>query len=402
MTRPELEHRGVRTLRWALLASLAAHLLALPYLAPALIFRPPAEPGPLKVLAPSQQSPALLAERERVRRKMRELERERERRAEEQRLAEQQRRDEEQQKLTGQIVDLPPSADDRAPENARFLSEHNTRVERETRSRFQAKVAENVMNEVTTARKGQLSAPSADQRPARALEIGPAQPGQPATDAGQGGPALEIPDSRRRDRLALKLDPELGRLQNREAADEVKGNSDRLKLSLGPGDQAEQRGSAPAEGPSVAELIPGIGVLARLSGAPSNDHLEDVEEGDGTFLNSREFKFASYFNRMKRGVSQHWDPLTEYRRRDPTGNIYGFRSRVTVLQVTLKPDGSLKNVEVQRSSGLDFLDREAVAAFQRAQPFPNPPRALVTDGQIAFPFGFHLDFNSRSGLRLPF
>ena len=77
---------------------------------------------------------------------------------------------------------------------------------------------------------------------------------------------------------------------------------------------------------------------------------------------------------------------------------------MTVLQVALQPDGSLKSVEVSRSSGVDFLDVEAVAAFRRAGPFPNPPRGLVDGdtGLIDFPFGFHIEFSRRSRLRLPF
>ena len=67
----------------------------------------------------------------------------------------------------------------------------------------------------------------------------------------------------------------------------------------------------------------------------------------------------------------------------------------------LDDEGNLQNVDVKESSGIDFLDREAMSAFRRAQPFPNPPRGLVEEGQIEFPFGFHVDF-SRRGLRLPF
>ena len=60
-------------------------------------------------------------------------------------------------------------------------------------------------------------------------------------------------------------------------------------------------------------------------------------------------------------------------RRDPTGTMYGGRDRVTVLSVTLDREGNLEDVVVERSSGLDFLDIEAVKAFEKAQPFPHPP-----------------------------
>ncbi len=302
----------------------------------------------------------------------------------------------------GQVVDVPPMASDEAPEDARYLSEHNTKVERETRSRNQSQHYQNSMNERTVAKKGELAAPQ-EPSEAKALEIGPNVPSQDKKNQGQGqDTTFELPRVKARDRLALKLDPSLGRIKNQQETEAIDGTGDRLRLSLGDGEeQPETQGSAPSQGAPALELVPQVGVLARLSGAPANDHLEDLEEGEGTFLNSREFKYASFFNRMKRGVSQHWRAVDEYRRRDPSGNIYGFRSRITVLSVTLNPDGSLKNVEVQKSSGVDFLDREAMSAFQRAEPFPNPPKGLVgPSGEISFPFGFYIDFSP--GLRMPF
>jgi TonB family protein len=306
--------------------------------------------------------------------------------------------------LTGQIVDIPPSPDDTPPDDAEFLSEHNTRAERQTVSRHQQKDYQNSMNERTVARRQELAskAPSRDRT---ALEIGPEQEKRSGKKKDAGNQrAFELPDLRQRDRLALDLDSKLGRQMNQAETETLKGNSRRLKLALGedPNDPTRS-GAAPTQAPSVAELMPTIGVLARIAGAPANDHIEGIDEGEGTFLNSREFKYAVYFNRMKRGVSQHWHPMSEYMRRDPSGNIYGQRSRRTILSVTLNAKGDLTGVEVAQSSGLDFLDREAVDAFRRAQPFPNPPQGLVGDQQsFTFPFGFHVDFNRRGGLQLPF
>ena len=133
--------------------------------------------------------------------------------------------------------------------------------------------------------------------------------------------------------------------------------------------------------------IPNMGVLAKLSGAPANDFLpDDVQDGEGTFLNSREFKFAPFFNRLKQSVSEHWKPIDELKRRDPSMNIYGGQSRVTVVDVVLSEDGSLISVSVEKSCGVEYLDKEAMEAFHRAQPFPNPPKQLVKNGEVSFPF----------------
>jgi TonB family protein len=234
--------------------------------------------------------------------------------------------------------------------------------------------------------------------------VGPDRPNKTkAKDKDKKKGALEIPNQAARDRLALQFDPSLGSFRNQGEAQKVEGNSDRLKIAPGETpDKSNDGGTAPKQGLTMADLVPPVGVLARLSGGPANDALGNVEEGEGTFLKSREFKYASFFNRLKRSVSQHWKPLAEVQRRDPTGNIYGYRTRVTVLTITLNADGTLQDVQVKQSSGVDFLDKEALAAFQRAEPFPNPPKGLIdSTGHIVFPFGFHIDFSGHGGFGAP-
>ena len=50
---------------------------------------------------------------------------------------------------------------------------------------------------------------------------------------------------------------------------------------------------------------------------------------------------------------------------------------------------------------VDFLDLEAIKAFERAQPFPNPPPAILAmDQTVRFQFGFFLELSGRPGMRL--
>ncbi|MEL6548212.1 MAG: TonB family protein, partial [Myxococcota bacterium] len=213
------------------------------------------------------------------------------------------------------------------------------------------------------------------------------------------------PEQAARDRLALNMDP-LGRFKNQTSKESLLGEGEQLKLSLDGDSDSDEKGSK-ASAPLIAntnDLIPTIGQLAKIVGAPMNDDVRGIDEGDGTFLNTREFKYASFFNRMKRGIAQHWNPSPEVRRRDPTGQIYGRTRRTTVLEITLDSDGAVEDIEVQRSSGLDFLDQVAVTAMRAAQPFPNPPKGMMDEnGNIVFGFGFTLDFNAGPrGIRLPF
>ena len=82
-------------------------------------------------------------------------------------------------------------------------------------------------------------------------------------------------------------------------------------------------------------------------------------------------------------LRRHWHPDAVYRRRDPTGQIYGVKDRHTVFRVTLDKTGNLKRLVMLKHSGLEFMDNEARAAFKRAAPFVNPPKGLVnSDGLI--------------------
>jgi TonB family protein len=101
-------------------------------------------------------------------------------------------------------------------------------------------------------------------------------------------------------------------------------------------------------------------------------------------------RYAPFFDAVKKSVGQHWDPNASLRQRDPTGNIYGGRDRYTLLSITLDTQGALREVRVEHSCGVDFLDKAAIAAFQKSA-FPNPPPGLVEkDNAIRFQFGFFL------------
>ncbi|MCK6552229.1 TonB family protein [Myxococcota bacterium] len=326
-----------------------------------------------------------------------------------------------EEKLSGRVVDVPPTADDTPAPDAKYLAKYNTRVEKETTARVEDLdlKAKRVTNrrqslERPTPTPGAIATPNVSMKGNGATET----PAPDAKDA-KGDLAakrkfiFEMPDLMRRD--AVKLDPGLdlglGRhVASRVGSEEMRGNSDRLRLQMGTGDDDEDadgdgaaKGSADGEGekplPTLAAIMPAFGVPGAMAGAPK-DHVDGLPEGDGTFLNAREFKYATFFLRVRDSVASYWEGsvTSEYRRRDPTGNIYGTRDRATVLRVELNREGRLSDVRIEQTSGVDFLDHVAVDAFKRAGPFPNPPAGLVEeDGAIRFNFQFVVTMNSRGG-----
>lgn len=63
--------------------------------------------------------------------------------------------------------------------------------------------------------------------------------------------------------------------------------------------------------------------------------------------------------------------------------------RQTEIEVVLQPDGYLKTVLVNRSSGEPGLDEAAVVAFKKAAPLLNPPTEMKgDDGMIHLHYSF--------------
>lgn len=62
----------------------------------------------------------------------------------------------------------------------------------------------------------------------------------------------------------------------------------------------------------------------------------------------------------------------------------------TRLVVILNSRGEITKVKVLSISGTQELDDVAIQAFNRAGPFPNPPRGLVRNGEIEVPWELKL------------
>jgi len=306
----------------------------------------------------------------------------------------------------GQVVATPPG-NDQVPDDGAFAAETDNKVDRQTLAR----------DRTTKWKNAQRAQTAPKERQGRGTDAQPGTPQVPGNDgdgdadapksAGASTPAeIEIPNAAPRQEIAVRTPEGPGagpKVANQKASEAVEGNSERLKIRPGTSGEGADEGPQ-SEGrrgsPGMARLMPSSAVMDQIVGsAPSDLRDDDLEEGDATMLNTKQWKYASFFNRVKQGVSWAWEPGEKLRRRDPTGAVFAGKDRVTVLSVTLDAEGNLKDVDVTRSSGLDFLDEEAVAAFQKAQPFPRPPPGMMTGGQVVFDFSFYLDMGGTPRFR---
>ncbi len=298
----------------------------------------------------------------------------------------------------GQVVATAPG-NDKVDPAAKYLSESSNTVEKETRAREQTSRYQNPMPQRTAKSKREGAGEGDSEK--RAGNEGDGADDRKKTDAPRRE-LLEVPDVEAREEVAMR-ESATGqglKVANRTESDKVKGNSSRLRVQEGEPGGADEAGSRGRTGVGMVNLMPSAAVLDQIAGAAPNDHLRDLEEGEGTFLNTREWKYAGFFNRVKQSIGQNWNPGEQLHARDPSGEIYGGRDRYTVVNVTLDERGLIKDLYVEKSSGVDFLDREAVRSFERAQPFPNPPPGLLKDdATVKFSFGFFLEMSS-GGMKL--
>jgi TonB family protein len=297
-----------------------------------------------------------------------------------------------QEKAPGQVVDVAPSKDHTPPKDSRFVSDQNNRVEKETRSRHAHAGYAHTLPVPTQNKAGTQGAETSEQPPVAVGEGG--RPGSTPKPPASGRPGAR-PEPKQ-EKLALRDDPS-------GAHEPPEHRPPQPSEGLGTPDAHPGEQSPPGPTDSgvpgrpglkadLSRLMPSAAAYNRLTGGPAPDHLDGVAEGEGTVLNTREWKYATYFNRVKQAVAPQWDPHTPLQARDPTGKMFLYKDRITVLDVTLDDRGGLRHLAIEQSSGVDFLDQAAMDAFRKAEPFVNPPRGLAnTNGEIQFVFAFYLE-----------
>lgn len=125
--------------------------------------------------------------------------------------------------------------------------------------------------------------------------------------------------------------------------------------------------------------------------AANNDFIEDVALGDMTNLNTTEFKYYGFYHRIRQKLEQYWGnsiqekakKLYKVGRRIPASE-----NMITAITVVLDNRGSIIDIKVDGTSGVRELDQAAIESFNKAGPFPNPPKGLLVDGRAVIQWGF--------------
>lgn len=132
---------------------------------------------------------------------------------------------------------------------------------------------------------------------------------------------------------------------------------------------------------------------AQIAGtiARNNDYLPDVPLGDITQLNTVEYKYFGFYDRIRKQLEQYWEnslknqemQLIKDRRHIPRD-----QNLITSLIVAIDREGRILQIQIERTSGVQEFDRAAIDSFYKAGPFPNPPTGMIEDGHALLKWGF--------------
>ncbi len=127
----------------------------------------------------------------------------------------------------------------------------------------------------------------------------------------------------------------------------------------------------------------------------TNDYLKGKDPGLETLLKTKEFKYYTYYNRIRRRLSEYWEPAVKEKMEKmfkQGRTIASTEEKITKLLIVLDQRGVLTKVQVVLDSGVRDLDEAAIEAFRSAAPFPNPPQGIAdADGTIKIRWDFILE-----------
>ena len=130
--------------------------------------------------------------------------------------------------------------------------------------------------------------------------------------------------------------------------------------------QAEKSPQPPTpEAPAAAELLTRSRAIARLSAQIEQRQQAYAQKDREKTITARtkEYKYAAYMDAWRQKVERigNINYPSEAKRRGLSGHL--------TLDVAIRPDGSVANIEVMRSSGHKILDDGAIRIVKLAAPF---------------------------------
>lgn len=280
-----------------------------------------------------------------------------------------------------ELVESPESAQvDEAPENARFVSDRDTRAQDLADLELPATGRPHAPETGEGhERRQQATAPRPGSTPTVTVPSSPSRPQPPV--------APNIPEPVDEPAEAPAEEPEESRQPEREEADVTVAAPSRQpaerQQAQPPVPPSPQQAPSPGEAPSVApESRQGeIG----YSEAEEDMLADALARGEFSNEASRHL-FADYYLAMRREIERTWNLLL-------TTRYTGLDASRAVIDFTIRPDGSLGSLVVQAAEGDTLFPVVGASAIQRSAPFgPRPVDPRMPPELQALPLRIRVNF----------
>lgn len=123
----------------------------------------------------------------------------------------------------------------------------------------------------------------------------------------------------------------------------------------------------------------------------ANDFVEEIPLGDMTKLNTTEYKYYGFYFRIRQRLEQYWGNSIQEKAKKIMSSgrrVPASENHITSLRIVLDEKGNIVDIIVKSTSGIAELDEAAIESFNKAGPFPNPPKGLVKNGVATIEWGF--------------
>lgn len=141
-----------------------------------------------------------------------------------------------------------------------------------------------------------------------------------------------------------------------------------IKIAMKPTEQNEKQKNWASN--SLGEAVHG------------GQYIQGLKQGETSALNTKEFVFFSYFERVRKQLDQTWQPMVrgQIERIYKAGRHLASQTDFTTRTlITISGKGEIVKVQLLQESGAVDLDSAAVGALNKAGPYPNPPKGLLDD-----------------------
>ena len=132
--------------------------------------------------------------------------------------------------------------------------------------------------------------------------------------------------------------------------------------------------------PVMAAAPPPAPEIALAVSRHTNELVPDLPAGEITAVRAHRSERAGYLLTVRDRVQQLWRGAREaYSQAQAQGALRG-RSPQSRVDVRVRSDGSVEHAQLVEPSGIEPIDKEAVAVFARAEPFERPPAFILDPG----------------------